>query len=306
MPQDQRGDIDRTAAGPAPNGWIDLSQGINRRPWPLPDPPDGGDGRAAMDRLVRAAAGWFGCPPAQVLPVGCPPMRLVPRLRPAGRAAVMAPGCTRHAAILRAAGWQVAQAGTVEEMEGADLAVLANPRDPDGRDWPPEALARLARRVGHLVVDECLADARPDLSLAPALPANAVVLRSLRPLWGLRLGFVLAHPALLARLSDAPADDRVLHLGALALADRTWAEDTILYHAEAALRLDRIAVRAGWHPAGGTHLFRLFDTGDARAAQDRLARARIRARRVSNACLRLGIPATRDEWDRLSAALREI
>ncbi|MTD98936.1 threonine-phosphate decarboxylase [Paracoccus sp. YIM 132242] len=305
MPRNHPGDIDRAAAGSDADGWIDLSKGINRSPWPVPALPEIGDDPTAMDRLVRAAAERFGCLPAQVLAVGCPAMRPVPRLWPPGRASVMAPGCIRHAATLRAAGWQVARAGTVEAMEGADLAILANPGDPDGREWHPEALARLARRVGHLVVDESLADARPDLSLAPALPANALVLRSLRPLWGLRLGVVLAHPALLDRLSDAPADARALHVAALALADRPWADDAILYHAEAALRLDRIAIAAGWRFAGGTHLFRLYDTGDALAAQDRLARAHIRARRCSPGLLRLGIPATRDEWDRLSAALRK-
>lgn len=316
MPGDQRSDIGRGAATVGAGGWIDLSGAVCRRPWPAPGLPDAGldaaDAPGAADRLARAAAGWFGCLPSQVLAVGCPAMRPILCLLPPGRAVAVAPGCPR--AALQAAGWRADwradRAEAPRDVDGADLAVVTNPASPDGRTWPPGALARLARRVGHLVVDESLADARPDLSLAPALPANALVLRSLRPLWGLRLGIVLGRPALLARLSDAAgfrlADARALHLGALALADRTWAENAILYHAEAALRLDRIAARAGWRLAGGTHLFRLYDTGDALAAQARLIRAQVRARRVSNARLRLAIPATPAEWDRLSAALRRI
>lgn len=287
MPRDQGGDIGRAPAATGAGALIDLSGAVNRRPWPVPDDT----GNAPTDRLAEAAARWFGCLPSQVLAVGSPAMRLIPRLLPAGQ--------------------QVARRGPTEDMAGADLAVVTNPTNPEGREWPPEALAHLARRVGLLVVDESLADARPDLSLAPALPPNAIVLRSLRPLWGLRLGIVLAQHAHLARLSEAPgfrpADARALRLGTLALADRTWAEDAILYHAEAALRLDRLAIRAGWRPVGGTHLFRLYDTGDAAAAQERLARAHVWTRRFpsSSTWLRLGIPGSHAEWDRLSDALRK-
>ncbi|MCZ0961950.1 threonine-phosphate decarboxylase [Paracoccus benzoatiresistens] len=304
------GDIEKAAAQAGAGDWIDLSKGINRRPWPVPDlPPDAvrDPGMATQERLIRVAAEWFGCLPAQVLPVAGAPAAMIPRLFSAGRAAVIAPGQQRHTTLLRAAGWKVAQVPTAEGAAGADLALVANPGNPDGREWSPDLLARLARSVGYLVVDESLADARPDLSLAPALPPNALVLRSLGPLWGLRLGFVLANPALRGRLSASrPVGGRVLHIGALAMADRPWADDTILYLAEAALRLDRLASAAGWRPAGGTHLFRLYDTGDAAAAQDRLARAHVRARRFpwSATWLRLGIPVSSAEWDRLATPLR--
>lgn len=302
MPDDHGGKRGETAG----RGWIDLSRGISRRPWPARDQaaqaPAG-----ARERLVRAAAGWFGCDPAQVLPVADGPAALL-RL-PQGRAAVLAPDDSGHAARLRAAGWRVTPVARVEDMAGADLALAVNPGNPHGREWRPDALARQARRVGLLVVDETLADPRPDLSLAQALPANALILRSLSPLWGLRgLDFVLADPALLDRLSGPPPTDAAMHLGAQALADRDWADQAILYLAEAALRLDRLAVAAGWRMAGGTHLFRLYDVGDAAAAQDRLARARIRVRRLPppDRLLRLDIPGNRAEWDRLAVALRKI
>jgi cobalamin biosynthesis protein CobC len=97
-----------------------------------------------------------------------------------------------------------------------------------------------------------------------------------------------------------------LAIATTAMADRAWADDTVSYHSEASLRLDLLAGAAGWHPAGGTHLFRLYDTPDAAAAQGRLARARIWTRRFpySDRWLRLGIPGNRHEWDRLGAALR--
>lgn len=314
MRHDQESDL-RGAAGTVADGWIDLSQGINRRPWTGASlPTDASSASVSLGHLIRVAAEWFGCQPAQVLPwAGGPAIEAIARLLPAGRAATLAPGADGHAATLRAAGWQAENMPDIAAMEGADLAVVANPNDPDGREWQPGVLAHHAARVGHLVVDESLTDARPDLSLAPMLPPNTLVLRGLDRFWGLsrlRLGFVLAPPLLLDRLSGAagPVDTAAMEIAAGALADRAWADDAILYQSEAALRLDRIACRAGWRPAGGTHLFRLYDTGDAQAAQDRLARARIRARTFpwSDRWLRLAIPADHTEWDRLTAALREI
>lgn len=319
MTRDHGGDIDRAAARFGAGDWIDLSTGINRRPWPVDGlPPDAWRAlptTAAVDRLAQVAAARFGCAAAQVLPVAgaSAAIQMIPRLWPAGRAAVMAPSYNEHGASLRAAGWQVAEVSGIESMAGADLAVVVNPNNPDGREWTPDDLVRLARSVGRLVVDESFADARPDLSLAPVRPANTLILRSFGKFWGLaglRLGFVLADAALLDRLAQAAGPWAVsgpaLHLGAQAMADRRWADDTVVYHAEAALRLDRLALAAGWRPAGGTHLFRLYDTGNAAAAQNRLARAHLWTRRFpySAAWLRLGIPGNHAEWDRLAAALR--
>ena len=320
MMRDHGGDIDRAAARYGAGDWIDLSTGINRRPWPVgtlaPQVWQALPAASATERLRQAAAGWFGCAPSQVLPMAgaSAAIQAIPRLWPAGRAAVLAPSYNEHAASLRGAGWRVADCPGIEAMAGADLAVAVNPNNPDGREWRPETLARLAGTVGHLVVDESFADARPDLSLIPALPRNALILRSFGKFWGLaglRLGFVVAAPDLLDRLAAAagpwPVSGPALHVGAQAMADRAWADDTVTYHAEAALRLDRLAVGAGWRPAGGTHLFRLYDTPDAAAAQDRLAARHVWSRRFpySRRWLRLGIPGSPAEWDRLIAALRK-
>lgn len=307
MRGDLRDDIDK-AAGSGPADWIDLSTAINRRPWCADNPAPQASATDASERLTLVAADWFGCDPMQVRPVE-DALAAILRLPP-GRAAVLAPGDPGPAASLRAAGWKVTQADALGDMAGAALALVVNPNNPDGRESPPDALRRLARQVGRLVVDERLADPRPDLSLAPDLPANVILLRSLHPFWGFAgLGFVLADPALLDQLTGSRrADNPAMALGAQAMADRAWADAAAVYLSEAVLRLDRIAVRAGWRMAGGTHLFRLYDTGDAAAAQDRLALAHIRARRFpwSDRLLRLGIPTRHAEWDRLSGALREI
>lgn len=318
MARDHGGNLDAAQARFGTGDWIDLSTGINRRPWPVQPLSDTAFRALPMARaeraLIRVAAEWFGCADDHVLPMAgaTAAIQLLPRLRPAGHAAVLTPSYNEHAASLTAAGWRVTPAPDLDRMDGADLAVVVNPNNPDGREWSPLVLAALARRVGLLIVDESFADARPDLSLARSLPANAVVLRSFGKFWGLaglRLGFALADPALLSQLREAAGPWSVsgpaLEIATAAMADRAWADDTVTYHAEAALNLDRLAALAGWRPLGGTHLFRLYDTPDAQAAQDTLARAHVWTRRFpySDRWLRLGIPGSRDEFARVGQAL---
>jgi cobalamin biosynthetic protein CobC len=71
------------------------------------------------------------------------------------------------------------------------------------------------------------------------------------------------------------------------------------------LRLDALADAVGWTLVGGTSLFRLYDVGDAKAVQERLARARIWSRIFGGKprWLRLGLPGEEREWTRLAATL---
>ena len=66
-----------------------------------------------------------------------------------------------------------------------------------------------------------------------------------------------------------------------------------------------MAKATDWKFVGGTPLFRLYDVGDAAAAQERLARARIWSRIFTDRpnWLRLGLPGDETEWTRLSEAL---
>ncbi|MCX8509139.1 MAG: threonine-phosphate decarboxylase, partial [Rhodobacteraceae bacterium] len=61
----------------------------------------------------------------------------------------------------------------------------------------------------------------------------------------------------------------------------------------------------GGGPGGGGALFRLYDTPDAAAAQAQLARHHIWSRifPYSARWLRLGLPGSPAEWDRLAAAV---
>src|SRR5262249_27677836 len=151
--------------------------------------------------------------------------------------------------------------------------------NPDGRQQEPARLLALAQRVKRLVVDESFADANPAASLAAeAGREGLLILRSFGKFYGLaglRLGFVLGSAADSAALADMggpwPVSGAAIEIGRRALLDRSWAETTQARLARDSARLDELAEGAGWMLIGGTPLFRLYETGDAVAAQDRLA-----------------------------------
>lgn len=90
--------------------------------------------------------------------------------------------------------------------ERADLVVVGNPTNPTG--VLHERLAELCRPGRTTVVDEAFMDAVPGepRSLAGIRRPGLVVVRSLTKTWalaGLRVGYLLAEPALVARLREA-------------------------------------------------------------------------------------------------------
>ncbi|HWE91834.1 MAG TPA: Rv2231c family pyridoxal phosphate-dependent protein CobC, partial [Pseudonocardiaceae bacterium] len=91
--------------------------------------------------------------------------------------------------------------------ESADLVVLGNPTNPTSVAHPADLIRSLARPGRVVVVDEAFADAvpgEPDTLTADTDTPGLLVLRSLTKTWalaGLRAGYALAAPDLLARLA---------------------------------------------------------------------------------------------------------
>jgi cobalamin biosynthetic protein CobC len=163
------------------------------------------------------------------------------------------------------------------------------------------------------VVDESFADAVPHLSLAPrAGRPDLLIIRSFGKFYGLaglRLGFVIGDEAEIARLAAMagpwPISGAAIAIGKRALLDRDWAEATSARLARDCERLDSEVKPLGWTLIGGTPLFRLYQTGDAQVAQERLARAHIWSRTFAErpGWLRLGLPGNEAEWAHLASAL---
>lgn len=302
---DHGGGIDAAVAqfGGTRAGWVDLSTGINPLPYPLGDLPadlwNALPDEAAFARLEQAARQFWNIPQSAAVLAAPGASALIARMPAlAAPAAVHIPGPTynEHARAFAAQGWVPA--------DSADTRVIVHPNNPDGRLWRRDDLAPLT------IIDESFCDVTPEATLiAEAAQPKRIILKSFGKFWGLaglRLGFAIGDPALIARLASGigpwAVSGPALAIGARALSDPAWAEATRTRLAADAQRLDALM---GLPVVGGTSLFRLYDAGDAAALQTRLARAHIWTRifPYSARWVRLGLPGTADQWSRLQQAL---
>ncbi|WP_162462092.1 Rv2231c family pyridoxal phosphate-dependent protein CobC [Mycolicibacterium sp. CBMA 234] len=282
-----------------------------------------------VDAARAAVAARHGRRPDEVLLLagGAEGFALLPRLQPR-LAALIAPSFTEPEAVFDAADVPVTQVvlkapfrlGGAVVPPDADLVVVGNPTNPTGvlhrRD---EILAlRAPRRI--VVVDEAFADAVPGEpeSLAGQSLPDVVVLRSLTKTWslaGLRVGYALGAPEVLARLT---AQRPHWPLGTLQLeALLACSEPAAVAEAEAgARRLGELRTEmaaglaaAGFPVADGVAPFVLFSVPDAELARKYLAEKGIAVRRCDTF---FGLPggylraAVRPEWPALAAALQEV
>jgi cobalamin biosynthetic protein CobC len=309
----------------APKPWLDLSTGINPRPYPLPpfsiEAWTRLPGKVEEAALRTIAARYYRAPdPERVVPAPGTQVLigLLGWLRPQGRVAILSPTYAEHAAAWARAGHTVRQVARIEALEDAEVAVLTNPNNPDGRIVDRSELLRLARglseRGGWLVVDEAFADVvDPEISVVPDVDVGGmIVLRSFGKFFGLaglRLGFAIAASALAQRIAGALGPWAVagpaLAVGSQALADVAWIADTRRQLTVGCAQMDRLLSKAGFSVVGGTDLFRLVETANAPQWFTRLGRAGIYVRRFADQphWLRFGLPGTDDEWTRLSAVL---
>ncbi len=318
-------DAARKSFPDAPLPWIDLSTGINPVAYPVGPLPDEAWHRlpeaAATRRLEAVAARAYGAARADGVVAAPGTQALIqwlPRLLPARHVAVLGFGYEEHPASWRTAGANVVVTEDFGDLEGADVAIVVNPNNPDGRVVDPARLLALAdtlaKRGGTLIVDEAFMDVMdPSLSLVPVLPLRgALVLRSFGKVFGLaglRLGFAVAGGELAPRLRNAlgpwAVSGPAIAIATRALADEAWLSGAAKrLHADAG-RIDSLLARASFTILGGTPLFRLAAHDHAAEWHTRLARAGLLTRPfpARDTWLRFGMPADAEAWERLRAAL---
>jgi histidinol-phosphate aminotransferase len=195
-----------------PPGW--LRERIAESLTGLAAYPDGRRARAAV-------AARHGLPTERVLLTAgaAEAFVLLARALRVSRPVVVHPQFTEPEAALRDAGHEVRRVLLRQEdgfrldpdavPDDADLVVVGNPTNPTSVLHPADTLTSLARPGRVLVVDEAFMDAVPgeleSLAGDTDVP-GLVVLRSLTKTWGLaglRIGYVLAEPALIAELERA-------------------------------------------------------------------------------------------------------
>lgn len=310
----------------APKPWLDLSTGINPHSYPFAMPPQTAFARLPEPAEARALAGLaaelYGAPSTDHVVAAPGTQILLPpvmSLRPGGRAAVLGPTYAEHARAALLAGHDVSETNAFAALFDADLAVVVNPNNPDGRIVPRERLLDLARHLGGkgglLVVDEAFIDVGPaGQSLAGAVEEGSiVVLRSFGKFFGLagiRLGFAIAGGAtaerLAAQLGPWAVAGPALAIGRQALADRAWQAAMRVRLRTEADALDAALAGTGLDIAGGTSLFRLVQHTAADTLYAHLGRQGILTRRFSwrSDILRIGLPGSDTALARLDAALK--
>jgi len=306
--------------------WLDLSTGINPHGYPVPPVPpdawrrlpDDGDGLAAL------AARYYGAPDAShVLPVAGSQaaIRALPALLPRAIAGIAPLTYSEYAPAFERAGHEVVSLDTTcaTPPEAITHAVIVNPNNPTAAyasantllDWH----AHLSARGGTLLVDEAFADAMPapsaSLASFTARP-GLVVLRSPGKFFGLagvRAGFVLAAPALLEPLRETlgawTVSGPARHAVSAAFADTAWQRDM---HTRLAAEGERLAtlLRAQRFDVQSTPLFAWTADARAQALHRALAQRGIWTRFFSQQrSVRVGLPASGNEWMRLEHALAE-
>ena len=320
------GRLDQASAafGEPPEGWLDLSTGINPfaydaltiQPDLIRRLPHDGD----LGGLLLAARSAYGLDPATT--VAAAPgtqaiIQILPHLREPSMVAVLGPTYEEHAACWRHAGHSVSEVDALPDALAADIVVAVNPNNPDGRLIPASALAEAAEELfrggGLLIADEAFADVAPDFSTAPLLPLpGLVILRSLGKFFGLaglRLGFAAGDAEIISaireRLGPWAVSGPAIAIGVRALSDRRWQEDMRQTLGGARRQLDLLLAGNNLTVIGGTDLFRLVEADNAGRIYEHLARNGILTRYFPSHSrwLRIGLPGSDGNQARLAEAL---
>lgn len=323
------GDLARARAlfPDAPEPWIDLSTGINPNSYPHSPLPGNAFSRlpdlSALERLKDIAARAYAAPSPAHVAAGPGTQILLPivarLLRGGGNATILSPTYAEHARAARLAGYEVREVDDPERLLEADLAVAVNPNNPTGRIVPRpqflELASRLREKGGLLVVDEAFHEVSESESVADAVDCGGLlVLRSFGKFYGMagvRLGFAISHPDLVARIEDElgpwSVSGPALHIGSEALADREWRRAMRERLHRSAVQLDALLEQGGISVAGGTSLFRFIRHADAQRIFNALGHEGIFVRRFVDRPeeLRLGLP-TDDQWGRVETALANL
>ena len=295
--------------------WLDLSTGINPWAYPVPELDAAAWQRlpeqSAVDALERAAREAYGVHDRHAI-VAAPGTQALIQALPIAIAranvSIVAPTYGEHEFVWRAHGHTVRR---VREPEGADVLVIVNPNNPDGRDWSADRLENHARKL--LIVDEAFRDPSPGRSLAQAPGDRIVVLRSFGKFFGLaglRLGFAVGGAGPVERLRELlgpwSVSGPACHIGRVALEDGAWQRATRTQLRAASERLAAFLTDHGFAVVGGTELFVTAERSGAPSIRERLCRARIlvRAFDYEPGWLRFGLPPDDAAYRRLSIALR--
>lgn len=307
--RDHGGGVDAAQAryGGDRKQWIDLSTGINPHPYrvheisphswqSLPD-------KGGQADLLNAARSFWSVPDHLEIVASNGASAIIaalPHLLNGTSVNIPKPTYNEYAAAFGNANWTISQ--------NADVDVFVHPNNPDGHQWTKDD-----QKASTLVVDESFGDLdSPKSFLTTPGKAPNVTIKSFGKFWGLagiRLGFAICLPEFARRLSEFmgpwPVSGPAIEIATKALTDDVWAKETRARLAADRMKLENLLKDNGFKIAGGTDLFCLAETPNATSVYEKLAACQILTRvfPYSDNWVRLGLPGTSIEWQRLEDAL---
>ena len=201
----------------------------------------------------------------------------------------------------------------------ADVIILGQPNNPDGRLWSQEEIAKYLAHVkargGFLVIDEAFADAYEAASfMAEAGDESLIILRSVGKFYGLaglRVGFAIGGPLMMEKLTDfigpwpisGPAQD----VACQALRDDAWRQDHQKTLRSLAQDMADILQKAGFTLLAHTPLFITISDPSAHALHHHLAQNGFWTRIYQNHphLMRFGLLADEEALAKLASVLAQ-
>lgn len=304
--------------------WIDLSTGINPQHWPVPLVPGTIWNRLPEDEdeLLAAARFYYQCENILAVAGSQAAIQALPRLRAPCKVAVLQPSYNEHAHAWQQQGHQVSALNARSIQQQAtnfDVIVLVNPNNPDGNLFQVDELLELHQILRHkggwLVVDEAFIDATPQQSVIKhSYQSGLIVLRSLGKFFGLagaRVGFVAARTSLLQDLQELLGPWTISNpsrwIAQQALQDQQWHKSTRQQLQLQSARLHELLHRADLPVQGSCALFQWIKHPQAKHLHQQFAQKAILTRLLRQPLgLRLGLPQSEPQWNKLSSVLQTI
>ena len=290
--------------------WMDLSTGINPRPYPfkkvdqmlwerLPDDND-------FEDIYKAAHNFWNVPKSSVV-LGASGVSsliaIIPFLNPLSTVSIQQPTYSEYKLSFERVGYKVLKTG-------GEINVIVNPNNPDGKIQKVNEILENHKRL--TIIDESFCDLYPENSLINlASQPGFIILKSFGKFWGLaglRLGFAIGRPETVNPIKYALGPWQIsgpaLSIGCQALHDIKWAEKTRANLYESAIRLDKIMKR--YKLIGGTNLYRLYFVTDAKKLFRKLASNKVLIRNFdyNRNWVRIGLPKQEKDWEILEKALK--
>lgn len=302
--------------------WLDLSTGINPQSYSVQN-LSAADWQSlpsqfGLDELQSAARRYYQVPDSIGI-IAVPGTEAAISQFPAfcpGSVDIIEPTYSSHRSAWSADGRIATSRSALPAKPAQNHLVVVNPNNPTGELVAPGELLAVARSLvpdRFLFVDEAFMDCTPEMSVVPHLLPDmpVIVLKSFGKFFGLaglRLGFVIGHPALLTEFSNRFGEWCVsgpaLKIGAAAFNDTQW-QSTM--RGRLGTKMDTLAdlLSPRLELVGKTNLFLTCRHRDAQGLHHFLADHKIWTRIFSYEpdWLRFGLPETEFDLMRLGQCL---